>query len=44
METINNISAYQHPISTGFDLNTTSDQIMAGVDLTGRIDAIGCVG
>lgn len=40
METINNISVYQHPISTGFDFNTTSDQIMAGVDLTGKIAVV----
>src|SRR5205809_7698378 len=37
METINHISVYQYPISTGFDFNTTSDQVMAGVDLTGKI-------
>ena len=37
MGTINNISVYQQPISTGFDPNTTSDQVMAGVDLTGKI-------
>lgn len=30
------MNPHQHPIPSGFDLNTTTDQIMAGVQLKGR--------
>lgn len=32
-----NISAFQKPISTGFNFYTTSDEVMKGVDLKGKI-------